>query len=111
MWVVHEYGICACMVMWVELYALLWTCRNLMKNLVIGYVHAAKHKKTEVLHLIAKILDFTSDELEQAVGGGPQAGGWLGRFWHTPAPNQVRRAREEGGLWCIILRQLNQPQH
>lgn len=53
-----------------------------MKNLVIGYVHATKQKKTEVLHLIAKILDFTSAELEQAVGNERHSG-WLSGLWNT----------------------------
>ena len=39
--------------------------RNLVKNLVMGYVHASDHKKTEVLQLIGKILDFTPNELDQ----------------------------------------------
>ncbi len=53
-----------------------------MKNLVLGYVHASHHKKEEVLHLIAKILEFTPAELEQAIGG---SGGWLTGFWKAPS--------------------------
>lgn len=62
-----------------------------MKNLVIGYVHATKQKKPEVLHLIAKILDFSPEELEQALMGGTAgASGWLTGLWNTPSkPAQV----------------------
>lgn len=44
-----------------------WLClhRNLVKNLVVGYVQASDRKKPEVLNLIAKILDFAPAELEQ----------------------------------------------
>lgn len=57
-----------------------------MKNLVIGYVHATKHKKNEVLQLIAKILDFTSEELEQAIGGGTR--GWVTGLWRGTSSKQ-----------------------
>ena len=39
--------------------------RSLVKNLVLGYLHAPDRKKTEVLSLISKILDFTQEELDQ----------------------------------------------
>lgn len=54
-----------------------------MKNLVLGYVHAADHKKNEVLHLISKILEFTDDELDQAVSGHSKGRGWLAGLWKT----------------------------
>ena len=50
----------------VPLYAPLWPpVRNLVKNLVLGYVQASDHKKPEVLKLIAKILNFSPHELQQ----------------------------------------------
>lgn len=39
--------------------------RSLVKNLVLGYLHAPNPKKPEVLRLISKILGFTSEELHQ----------------------------------------------
>ena len=39
--------------------------RNLVKNLVVGYVQAPDRKKPEVLNLIAKILDFSPSEVQQ----------------------------------------------
>lgn len=58
-----------------------------MKNMVLGYVHATERKKPEVLHLIAKILEFSAEELEQAVGSGSGRGGWLSGLWQsTPTP-------------------------
>lgn len=65
-------------------------CRNLVKNLVLGYVHASQTKKVEVLQLIAKILEFSVSELEQACSGHTK-GSWLGGLWRrTPSPPQVR---------------------
>ena len=59
-----------------------------MKNLVLGYIHAADLKKTEVLHLIAKILEFTEDELDQALSGLSRGRGWLAGLWKPPATRQ-----------------------
>ena len=36
-----------------------------MKNLVVGYVQAPDRKKSEVLNLISKILDFSPSEIQQ----------------------------------------------
>lgn len=56
--------------------------RNLVKNLVLGYLHASDSKKPEVLHLVSKILSVSDDELTQALGKG---GGWFVRLWGKPA--------------------------
>jgi hypothetical protein len=58
-------------------------CRNLVKNLVVGYVQAPDRKKPEVLNLIAKILDFSPSEVEQAQS---RKGGWLSGLWGRPTP-------------------------
>ena len=39
--------------------------RCLVKNMVLGYVHATNRKKPEVLQLISRILDFSQEELDQ----------------------------------------------
>ena len=53
--------------------------------MVLGYVHAPETKKAEVLQLVAKILDFTSDELEQArLCGHDRNKSWLAGFWKRP---------------------------
>ena len=59
-------------------------CRDLVKNLVLGYLHASEGKRVEVLHLIAKILEFSANEVEQACRGHGR-GGWLGGLWRTPS--------------------------
>ena len=61
--------------------------RRLVKNLVLGYVHAPSAKKTEVLRLIARILEFSSEELESASGGGGRRSGWLSGLWRGPPPS------------------------
>lgn len=76
--------------------------RNLVKNLVLGYIHASDRKKPEVVQLIHKILDFSPEELEMAMssdkGGGGGGGGWLSGLWgrrqqpttpKTPPPDKV----------------------
>merc|ERR1719318_1812946 len=51
--------------------------RDLVKNLVVGYVTADDSKKAEVLRIIATVLDFNSDERGRTgLEGG--MGGWLG---------------------------------
>jgi len=51
--------------------------RDLVKNLVVGYVTADDSKKPEVLRIIATVLDFNSEERGRTgLEGG--AGGWLG---------------------------------
>ena len=55
-------------------------CRNLVKNLVLGYVHAIDGKKPEVLKLVSKILGFSEEELAQALGEG-RGRGWLRGLW------------------------------
>ena len=49
--------------------------RSLVKNLVLGYLHAPDRKKSEVLSLISKILDFTQEELDQVCGSGERRRG------------------------------------
>lgn len=39
--------------------------KDLVKNLFLGYLTAASHKKHEVLKLITSILEFSPKELEQ----------------------------------------------
>jgi hypothetical protein len=80
--------------------------RNLVKNLVLGYIHTSDRKKPEVIQLIHKILDFSPEELEMAMrgsqGGGGRGGGggWLSGLWgrrqqptvttpKTPPPDKV----------------------
>ena len=63
-----------------------------MKNLVLGYIQAPDHKKKEVLHLISKILEFTSDELEQASSGSNKTKGWLAGLWKTAPPSEFRQS-------------------
>ena len=41
--------------------------KDLVKNLLLGYFSAASHKKSEVLKLIASILEFSPAELEQVI--------------------------------------------
>ena len=53
-----------------------------MKNLVLGYVHASGAKKVEVLHLIAKILEFSETEQKQACSGNG-GGSWLRGLWRA----------------------------
>jgi len=51
--------------------------RDLVKNLVVGYVTADDSKKAEVLRIIATVLDFNSEERGRTgLEGG--VGGWLG---------------------------------
>merc|ERR1711915_786654 len=51
--------------------------RDLVKNLVVGYVTADDSKKSEVLRIIASVLDFNGDERGRTgLEGG--VGGWLG---------------------------------
>eukprot|EP00092_Neocalanus_flemingeri_P005733 GFUD01006173.1.p1 GENE.GFUD01006173.1~~GFUD01006173.1.p1 ORF type:complete len:1637 (+),score=606.37 GFUD01006173.1:190-5100(+) len=51
--------------------------RDLVKNLVVGYVTADDSKKPEVLRIIATVLDFNSEERGRTgLEGG--VGGWLG---------------------------------
>ena len=42
-----------------------YTCRKLVKNLLMGYFHASEHKRPEVAQLMGKILGFTREELDQ----------------------------------------------
>ena len=60
-------------------------CRNLVKNLVVGYVQAPDRKKPEVLNLIAKILDFSPSEVEQVHVYTCTCGGVPDRFCVFPA--------------------------
>lgn len=41
--------------------------KDLVKNLIIGYLTAPSHKKNEVLKLITSILEFSLTELEQVI--------------------------------------------
>merc|ERR1719342_876121 len=51
--------------------------RDLVKNLVVGYVTADESKRPEVLRIIATVLDFNSEERGRTgLDGG--IGGWLG---------------------------------
>jgi len=51
--------------------------RDLVKNLLVGYVTTDDSKKSEVLRIIATVLDFNSEERGRTgLEGG--AGGWLG---------------------------------
>ncbi len=61
---------------------------DLVKNLVLGYVHTTDAKKPEVLRLMGKILNFTDDELSGAIGSG-RGKQWLWGLWSTPPSTQV----------------------
>ena len=83
--------------------------RNLVKNLVLGYIHANDRKKPEVVQLIHKILEFTPDELEMAMRGTAGGTGWLSGIWRrqqpttpkTPPPDQVHTVHVY--TQCIII--------
>ncbi|KRY84391.1 Thyroid receptor-interacting protein 11 [Trichinella pseudospiralis] len=54
--------------------------KDVLKNLFLGYLTAPVNKKAEVAHLIGSILSFSADEFEKvenSVGGGGGATGWL----------------------------------
>ena len=58
---------------------------------MLGYFHAGDRKKHEVLHLIAKILEFSPKELNQAASEHHKEGGWLTGLWRTtPIPSQPK---------------------
>lgn len=64
---------------------------------MLGYVYATDTKKPEVLQLIAKILEFSADELEQALCGHNRNRGWLAGLWKgsdTPKQSEVQL------IWC-----------
>lgn len=79
-----------------------------MKNLVLGYIHATDVKKSEVLHLIAKILEFTENELDQALSGLSRGRGWLAGLWNA------RTARQQESGVCnshLFVHTLSTPQN
>lgn len=53
--------------------------RDLVKNLVIGYAISDVSKKSEILRIIATVLDFNGDERSKT-GLDGSSGGWLGGF-------------------------------
>lgn len=74
-----------------------------MKNLMLGYVQASEHKKPEVLNLIAKILEFTSDELQLAMGGSQSKSGWLGGLWRTTPPSVPLQSEASTCSWMFVF--------
>ena len=55
-----------------------------MRSLFLGYFHTSSNQRGEVLHLVAKILEFTQDEMKQLLIEG-QRKGWLGGWFHKSA--------------------------
>jgi len=51
--------------------------RELVKNLILGYVTADTNKKTEILRIIATVLDFNQDDRGRT-GLDGESRGWLG---------------------------------
>ena len=67
--------------------------RDLVRNLVVGYVTADPTKKPEVLRIIATVLDFNSEDRGRTglTGATGWLGGWLPGRSRNPSVSQVLR--------------------
>ena len=65
--------------------------RDLVRNLVVGYVTADPNKKPEVLRIIATVLDFNSEDRGRTglTGATGWLGGWLPGRSRNPSVSQV----------------------
>lgn len=62
--------------------------KNLVKNLVIGYVSAPSNDKGQILKLISAVLDFNQSESDR-VGLNKSASGWLNSIVHSATNPQT----------------------
>ena len=66
-------------------------CRNLIRNLVVGYFATPSDKRREVLHVIATVLDMSSEE-RMRTGLDIQGTSWMEsitNFLAPPATNVI----------------------
>jgi len=83
-----------------------FVCRQLIKNLFLNYFSAPSAKRSEVLHLLARVLDFSDQDHERiGLGGGSN---WVSNLWKRMQPqavttqqhDQVRRQLiREAAVW------------
>lgn len=60
--------------------------KNLLKNLIIGYIVAPANDKPQILKLVSSVLDFNQTESDK-VGLNKQHTGWLDSILHgTKSP-------------------------
>jgi len=77
--------------------------RDLVKNLIVGYVVADTGKKAEVLRIIATVLDFSQEERERTGLDGDTLG-WLGTFLGSHTPRSRRPSTSQMGSDQSIAR-------
>lgn len=61
--------------------------KNLLKNLLIGFVVAQNNDKTQILKLLSSVLDFNQSESDK-VGLNKGHGGWLNSILQGGANSQ-----------------------
>ncbi|XP_023224958.1 thyroid receptor-interacting protein 11-like [Centruroides sculpturatus] len=102
--------------------------RQVMKSLVLGYFGAPLGQKPDVIRLLARVLDFSQEEMSKAgikvgressqVTPNQRSKGWIsGLFGKTPSPvpeNQSRRDEREANksftaLFVQFLQEESQP--
>ena len=68
--------------------------RDLVKNLVLGYVTADQNKRPEILRVIATVLDFNKEDRGRS-GLDGDGGGWLGSFLRGRRESGPQRTTEQ----------------
>lgn len=61
--------------------------KNLLKNLLIGYIVAPNNDKAQILKLLSSVLDFNQSESDK-VGLNKGHGGWLNSILQGSANTQ-----------------------
>jgi len=86
--------------------------KNLLKNLLIGYVVAPNNDKAQILKLLSSVLDFSQTESDK-VGLNKGHGGWLNSMLQGGANTQNSNYNKEGLAQAFVkfLEQESQPRN
>uniref|UniRef100_A0A224YKJ3 Thyroid hormone receptor interactor 11 n=1 Tax=Rhipicephalus zambeziensis TaxID=60191 RepID=A0A224YKJ3_9ACAR len=91
--------------------------KQIMKSLVLGYFSSPQGQRPEVVRLLARVLDFSRDEMDKAgISLGSQEGrihiGWISGFFRKSADNVPRPLNRESfsALFVKFLQEESEPQ-
>lgn len=91
--------------------------KQIMKSLVLGYFSSPQGQRPEVVRLLARVLDFSRDEMDKAgISLGSQEGrihiGWISGFFRKSAGTVPRPLNRESfsALFVKFLQEESEPQ-
>lgn len=91
--------------------------KQIMKSLVLGYFSSPQGQRPEVVRLLARVLDFSRDEMDKAgISLGSQEGririGWISGFFRKSADTVPRPLNRESfsALFVKFLQEESEPQ-